>query len=332
MPIPFVSVVIPAYNMAVYVAEALDSVFRQSFTDYEVIVVDDGSTDSTREIVGRYGARVTYFYQPNQGLAVARNSGLRLSAGEYVTYLDADDVWESDNLLVKVHALRAVPCLGGVFSEFSIFDNGGERHARGTRELFPFFARTGRTFDDVFRSSHDLVLPDGRHVRMRHGEVFESLFWGNFILPTSMLFNRAFAEAVGPFRPELRTQQDYEYWLRFTKHHPLAYVDDVLVRYRRHPAQLTDYSRIENIFLAIHRIIDQYEGEFAARGRHDQWVRRKVELLTELAKVYAARGRGGEARARIREALRRDRSYLPAYMVLAASLVPPAMLKALRGR
>lgn len=328
---PFVSVVIPAYNTGRYIAEALDSVFRQSFTDYEVIVVDDGSTDDTREIVGRLGDRVIYFHQKNQGLAVARNSGLRLATGDYITYLDADDVWEPDNLKMKAQTLRAVPGLGGVFSEFSIFDDDGERHARGTRELFPFFARTGKSFDDVFLSTHELQTTDGRSVGIRHGHVFDALFWGNFILPTSMLFSRACAMSVGDFRPELRTQQDYEYWLRFTQQYPLAFLSEALVRYRRHPAQLTDYSRIENIFLAVHAIIDGYEQDFSERGRRDDWVRRKVELLTDLAKVYVGRSRGADARSQLRAALSLDRAHLPAYAVLVASFVPLPLMKAVRG-
>jgi glycosyltransferase involved in cell wall biosynthesis len=327
-----ISVVIPTYNNAGYIDQALDSVFAQSFDDYEVIVVDDGSTDNTREVVARHGARVRYFYQKNQGLAVARNTGLGLASRDYLTYLDADDIWNEHNLRVKADILRAHPELGGVFSEFLIFDGDGVRHARGTRHLFPFFNRTGRRFSDVFDTRSIVRLPDGRDADVYLGEVFDSLFWGNFILPTSMVFSRSRALQVGKFLPELRTQQDYEYWLRFTRHFKLAFVDEVLVHYRRHANQLTDHSRIENIFLAVHRIIDQYEDDFSRSGKRREYARRKAGLQTDLAKVYIRQGRLTEARARLADSIRRDLTYLPAYAGLAASVVPYKWIAWARGR
>lgn len=329
---PRISVVIPTYNNAGYIRQALQSVFAQSFTDYDVLVVDDGSTDDTRGVVAEYGSRVQYVYQPNQGLAVARNTGLRTVTGEYLTYLDADDIWEPANLEVKSAVLAAHPELGGVFSEFLIFDEGGVRFPRGTKELFPFFGRTGRDFATVFAHQVTVDVPGGHPASLRYGPVFESLFWGNFILPTSMVFHRERARQVGEFRPELRTQQDYEYWLRFSQRYPLAYVDAVLARYRRHPNQLTDHSRIGNIFRAVNGIIDQYEQDFAQRGRSAEFARRKAELLTELGKVYIAQGRGLEARAQLTDAMRRRPAYLPAYLTFAISLVPYRWLQSLRGR
>jgi glycosyltransferase involved in cell wall biosynthesis len=327
-----ISVVIPTYNNAAYITQALDSVFAQSFDDYEVIVVDDGSTDDTRDVLKRYGSRLHYVFQKNQGLAVARNTGLGLATRDYVTYLDADDIWREDNLRVKAEVLRAHPHLGGVFSEFLIFDETGVRHARGTRQLFPFFDRTGREFGDVFAERDTVALPAGGRADVYLGKVFDSLFWGNFILPTSMVFSRARAQQVGEFRAELRTQQDYEYWLRFTQRHPLAFVDEVLVEYRRHANQLTDHSRIENVFLAVHRIIDQYEEYFSQMGRTREYARRKAGLQTELAKVYIRQGRLPEARARLTDSIRRDVTYLPAYAALAISVVPYRWISSVRGR
>jgi glycosyltransferase involved in cell wall biosynthesis len=327
-----ISVVVPTYNNAAYITQALDSVFAQSFTDYEVVVVDDGSVDDTRAVLSRYGARIRYHYQENQGLAVARNTGLRLAAGRYLTYLDADDVWEVDNLLVKARVLEANQELGGVFSEFTIFDDQGVREPRGTRQLFPFFARTGLDLDDIFSHKESLTLPDGTPTVVRWGQVFDKLFWGNFILPTSMLFSRAGAAKIGEFLPELRTQQDYEFWLRFTKTYPLAHVDAPLVRYRRHPAQLTDQSRIENIMNAVRRIIDRYEDEFARMGRQREFGRRKAGILTELAKVKLGQGRPAEARALLTASLRLNPAGLESYTGLALSLMPPAVLAWARGR
>lgn len=319
---PAISVVIPTFNNAHLIGEALESVFAQSFRDYEIIVIDDGSTDATREVLKPHAQRITYHYQKNQGLAVARNVGLSLARGKYVTYLDADDIWQPPNLQVKHDILTRFPQLGGVFSEFLIFDASGVRSPRGTKELFPFFQRTGRDFKDIFQQTHAVQVEEGRSATVYLGQVFDHLFWGNFILPTSMVFNRSFAQAVGEFRAHMRTQQDYEYWLRFSKHHPFAYVDDVLVNYRRHAQQLTDHSKIERIMLAVLEIIDLYEEEFYRTGKARLYDRRKVEILINLAKVYIRQNKAAKARAMVQAAIQRDPRFWQSYFHYVLSFVP----------
>lgn len=109
--IPRVSVIIPTYNRSAFVSEAIDSVLQQSFQDFELIVVDDGSTDGTNEVVARYQAdsRVRYIYQPNRGGGAARNTGIKGSAGRYIALLDSDDLWLSGKLELQVNALDANP-------------------------------------------------------------------------------------------------------------------------------------------------------------------------------------------------------------------------------
>lgn len=322
---PRVSVVIPTYNNAQFITEAIASVVRQSFADWELIVVDDGSTDDTKQIVSALGVPLRYHYQPNQGLAVARNTGLALACGTYVTYLDADDVWEPDNLLTKDCVLRECPDLGGVFSEFCIFDQSGVTHARGMHTMFPFFRRAGVSLDDVLTQQRFAERPGGR-VSFRLGSAFEGLFRGNFILPTSMVFNRESALQTGTFRPHLRTQQDYEYWLRFSQNHSIAFVDEVLVRYRRHPQQLTDHSRIENILLAVISIIGQYEQRLVSQNRRALYNKRRSEVLTDLARVYVRQGRTREARRILAEVFRRAPSHGPAYSTMAVALLPRPLI------
>ena len=329
---PKVSVVIPTYNNAHYIRAALDSVLGQSMRDYEVIVVDDGSTDGTREVIEAYGPGVRYHWQENGGLAVARNTGLQLATGEMLTYLDADDIWEPENLAIKAAILDHNQDVGGVFSEFSIFDDEGPRHPRGTRQMFPFFERTGLTLADVLIENRSVSLPDGGTVALLAGHVFDRLFWGNFILPTSMLIRVRAARETGNFRPELRTQQDYEYWLRFTRRFPLAYVDRPLVRYRRHARQLTDHSRIENILRAVESIISQYEADFASRGRSGEYRRRLAGVHLELSKVCLGQGRRVEARACLKSSISLAPLNAEAYAALAVSLVPTAWLLAIRQR
>lgn len=104
-----ISVIIPAYNAGKYLNEALDSVFAQQYIPMEVIVIDDGSTDETRTLIESYGSAVRYFYQENQGIGAARNTGVRLAEGDYLSFLDADDFWTSDKLVKQAEAYDTLP-------------------------------------------------------------------------------------------------------------------------------------------------------------------------------------------------------------------------------
>ena len=104
---PQVSVVIPAYNCAAYGGQAVDSVLHQTYTDWEIIVVDDGSQDDTRLILEQYGDRIRYIYQQNQGVSIARNRGIELARGEFIAFLDADDYFFPDKIAAQIAVFAA---------------------------------------------------------------------------------------------------------------------------------------------------------------------------------------------------------------------------------
>lgn len=106
-----VSSIIPVYNGEQFLAEAIESILDQSCPPGEILVLDDGSTDDSRKVVERFGARVRYHYQPNQGLGAARNAAIRLAQGEFLAFLDADDVWTREKLSVQTDAVRADPSI-----------------------------------------------------------------------------------------------------------------------------------------------------------------------------------------------------------------------------
>ncbi|MGO9687474.1 MAG: glycosyltransferase family 2 protein, partial [Syntrophobacteraceae bacterium] len=106
---PLVSVVIPTYNRERFVDKAINSVLSQSFNDYEIIVVDDGSTDETPRVLASYKDRVKYIYQKNSGVSSARNAGIREARGEWVAFLDSDDKWKTDYLLTQIGQISKFP-------------------------------------------------------------------------------------------------------------------------------------------------------------------------------------------------------------------------------
>ena len=212
MSSPLVSVVITAWNMEAWIGETLDSALAQTHPHVEVIVVDDGSTDSTPAILARYAGRIRTLRQSNQGLAAARNAGIALSRGEYVALLDADDLWTPDKLAVQVAVAARHPDSGLIGCDGVEFE--------------------GST---ILRESllNGAALDAVRHAP---GAEVEGDFHTRFIrdvpmaCPAQTLIPRRVLIAIGPFRNS--RVQDYDYYLRVAQRFPVTLHADSLVRWR----------------------------------------------------------------------------------------------------
>ena len=227
---PKVSVVIPTYNRARFIVDTIHSVLAQSFQDFEIIVVDDGSTDNTAQVVS--GLPVTYIRQENQGGPVARNNGLKVARGEYIAFLDSDDALLENALEKGVEVLDRHPEVGFSYGWAYLMDEKG--HIFGLRRS---------------RSRHSYV----REGREEIGE----LIFGNYIpSPTSMI-RRSCLEEVGAFDPELRVvSEDFELWVRLAKRYAVAYIAQPLAKYRVHPHSLSATCGVEDIERNNSRILE----------------------------------------------------------------------------
>ncbi|MBI4432528.1 MAG: glycosyltransferase [Candidatus Omnitrophica bacterium] len=215
---PKVSIIIPNYNYGRFLGDALKGVLNQTFTDYEVIVVDDGSTDDSRSIIDRmmpvFKGRLRTVYQKNKGVYAARNSGLRMANGIFISFLDADDVWMPTALEHLVQSLERSQA-GVVYSDTEFFDN-----------------QTGRGFGATFKAGSDK--------KPCMGQCLDELFMrGNFIPFMTTVVRREVFDAVGNFDESFRVAEDYEFWLRVSRRYPIGYVNEVLCRVRRHGENLT---------------------------------------------------------------------------------------------
>lgn len=204
-----VSVVIPTYNSARFLGEALDSVTAQSFRDLEIIVVDDGSTDDTPALLARYGEQITRLRQAQSGPAAARNAGLAAARGEFVAFLDADNFWVPTKLERQLPRFRGRPQLGLVFSDAVTFD------AQGVRSDSWLAERPGQG-----------------------NWTFERLLSDNFICTSTVVARRECFARVGGFDPELRSVEDREMWLRIAAEYELDCVPEPLAWWRFHEANL----------------------------------------------------------------------------------------------
>jgi len=203
-----VSVVIPCYNQARFLGEAIESVAAQTYGDVEAIVVDDGSTDNTCEVAGQYPGAV-FVRQDNAGLAAARNTGLRYATGDYVVFLDADDRLLPSALRVGLEALLAHPECAFVF--------GGCRFIGPDGSALPTPAQPRL---------------DGHHYRTL---LRTCCIWA----PAAVMYRRSAVEAAGGFDPSVSPSADYDLYLRLARHWPVYRHGEVVAEYRRHGANMT---------------------------------------------------------------------------------------------
>ena len=208
---PKVSIIIPAYNSERYIGDSLQSVFDQTFHDYQVIVVDDGSTDETKARVLVAPGPVEYIHQSNQGPAAARNTGISAAKGDLICFLDADDSWAPDKLETQVEFMDLNPDVGLVFAD-------------------------EEEFDDVGVQCVSLLAKSSFHAELMAGNVvaepFQKLLLENFI-PTSMVMVRtACFKTAGLFDVELKGPEDRDMWSRIAVSAPIACIPRVLGRKR----------------------------------------------------------------------------------------------------
>jgi len=243
-----VSIIMPAFNREEYVAEAIDSVIAQTYEDWELIVVDDGSTDATLSIASTYAdadpARIRILSQPNRGVVAARNAGIGISRGTFVAFLDSDDTWEPGKLASQIAVYEADPNAAFVYTGFTTIEADGSR----LRE----------------------VLPDPRF----QGDISE-LLWlvDNEILGATLLVRRSTLLAVGMFDSRLAGAENLALRLRLAETGPVRFVDESLYNYRRHGTNLSsDQARMLDERL---KIIETYLARLD--GRHGALFRRKVQ-------------------------------------------------------
>lgn len=229
---PKVSVLVPTYNRAQYLGEAVQSALQQTYQDLEVIVVDDGSTDHTAEIIRAItDPRLRYTFQENRGVASALNTAARLAQGEYVAMLGSDDRWNPELLATLTPRLEEEPTLGVVYARAQGMDANGQPLPQllGAPQKFP-------------------------------GQPLPSLLYGDCVCAIAAVIRRTCLEQVGGFDESLHANEDWDLWIRLAEHTRFAYVPLVLAQYRMHADSLTSghAERYEKVLLDRLRLIERY--------------------------------------------------------------------------
>lgn len=203
---PTVSVIIPTYRRSHLVGQAIESVLAQSYTDYEVIVVNDGSTDKTAEVLARFGNKISVVHQRNKGLSAARNAGIRIAQGRYIAFLDDDDLWLPHKLEKQIACLEAHPKIGLVYSDMFCFNENG---------MLP---------NTWAKANPGPQVP-----------LLWTLFVRNFIPVPTVVIRRECLDAVGLFDETLTSCEDYDMWLRIIPKWQVHSINEPLAHYRQSP-------------------------------------------------------------------------------------------------
>lgn len=247
--VPLVSVVIPAYNSARYIADALDSVLRQDYPAIEILVIDDGSTDHTTDIVARYGNKVRLLAQTNQGSAAARNHGIRHANGKYIAFLDADDAWWSHKIRFQVDALNQ------------------SGHKMAYSRFIRWYQDAGGHFthpETEFLATPNPNVSDDKVVT---GSPYAELLLDCIVWTSTVIVEKAELEKVGMFDEYLRKGQDYDLWLRLSRQIDMLGLEQPTALYRIHPTSITTSLKTINYeYLILSRAVAQW-GERGPDGR-----------------------------------------------------------------
>lgn len=247
-PTGLISVVIPAYNAQHSLRATLDSVFAQTWPHVEIIVVDDGSTDHTAELLAAYGDRVRTIHQSNGGLASARRTGVAAARGDMIALMDADDLCRPERLAVQARVLNRWPEVVLCCSDFDAFDEQGKVERDYEKRYYAVVERAPAGMRSLLDQVDTLdllgCLPAGAadaspSAIVCRGKAYRTIAHGNFVHPPTILFRRALLEQVGTFDPDAGSMCDWDWVSRVAGAGSIAFVERPLLDYRLSVTQMS---------------------------------------------------------------------------------------------
>lgn len=253
-----VSVILPVYNGERFVTQAIESVLAQTYKNFELIIVDDGSTDRTVDRIKPYlrEPNVRYIKQRNRGLASARNTGIKSAKGRYLAFLDHDDLYTPDKLEIQVAYLTA----------------------------HPEFALVHGNLDFIDETGHEYILPVP-YITDASGECFERLFLCNAVSVPAVLVRKEYVDRIGRFDESLRYAEDYDLWLRLAYFHSFGHIERVFASVRKHSANMSRNSIKHNAYVL--KVLKKVFALFPDILERVPMAKHRICWLTEaVAKLY----------------------------------------------
>lgn len=287
---PLVSVVIATYNRADFLGETIESVLNQRFRDFELIVIDDGSTDNTRALLEPYSARLQYFYQENRGPSAARNLGVKHAKAPWIAFQDSDDLSLPNHLDSLYRHVEKFPERGMVFANGNYLD--GLQHNRET------------------------IIPTAKSRKLAaQGAQLVDLFDKSIVRLQAALISKSCYDAIGGHDERLRISMDLDLAFRLFARCPVAYLDEVVFSYRRHVGNISgnqELRLLENIRV-MEKLLAEFPQAEAMLGKR-RVAARLAYRYYRLAKGRWKKGERDKCREALREAIRL-RPFYPKYRV-----------------
>jgi glycosyltransferase involved in cell wall biosynthesis len=275
---PKISVIIPTYNREQLISRAINSVLAQTYKDYEIIVIDDGSTDHTKEALEPFEGKIKYFYQDNSGISGARNRGIEEARGNYIAFLDSDDAWMPEKLATQAEILDRDPSVGIVYSKMLILNEDGKHCGFKPDE------KTGRNFMELIEIRGDIAT-------------------------STVMTRRECFQKVGRFDPDLPPMEDFDMWLRISKFYKIYEVENVtLAYYYEHGQQATkDLKKVyEGLVKLEHKILRM--ADEAPQKIKNKVIQRLTMHQYTLSRLYYKEGRLKDSFRNVASAIGRNPS------------------------
>jgi len=299
---PLVSVVIPVYNGAATIGRALNSVFDQSFTDYEVVICDDGSTDDTPAVLARYGDKIRVVRQPNRGLPAARNAAVAASRGELLALIDHDDEWLPQKLELATAAMHADAGAALLYSDMIVVNEAGEEFRRS--QIGP---------DTAHAPSMDEML---------------ARIWP--ITPSTVVMRRDAFDRAGGFCEQLISAEDIHFWLLMREQGHFIFMPEKLVRFTYGQV----FPKVLNRDIGPTAIVDLIRARYGTRGDGivKDFIRHRVRMIANAGVIEMSKGNMEGARRCFVRVLRYDPLYLKSYTRIVRTYLPASIRRALGGK
>ena len=281
---PTVSVIIHTYNNEKFIAETVESVLNQTYKDYEIIVVDDGSEDGTRDALIPYMQKIRYHYKENGGIASAKNAGISLSETEFVAFLDHDDLWVPDKLQLQMEHFNENPQIGLVYAKYTSFRDGKELRTKPEKGY--------------------------------SGWIFKELLAKSFIQTSTVVVKRECLDAVGPYDETFSLGDEYDMFLRIAQKFQCGFVDKGLTRYRVHDTNASNNDFLfDNENLGVYKKI--YNNFTDLDGVEKKILRKRIARYSmKVAEGLYTQGKLEESKEYQKEA----NSFLPFYKRITSNM------------
>jgi glycosyltransferase involved in cell wall biosynthesis len=298
---PFVSVVVPCFNASAYISATLRSVVAQAGVALEIIVVDDGSSDDSAAVVSRDFPQVRLLTQTNAGVAKARNTGIRAARGDWIAFVDADDLWLPGKLAAQFAAMARHPGCLMSYTAWQVWPSmEAEPSPQWLNELQAQFDETSR-----WQGATGWLYPE---------LLLDCVVW-----TSTVLMHRQVLDQTGLFDTDLRIGEDYDLWLRCSRVTRIERVAHPYALYRHHPASITKSAPTKNYrSLVIQRALDTwgFTGPDGREADHGAVQRGLAKSWSDHAAAQLNAGLADAARASARAALRCDQRHLPAWKIM----------------